>query len=454
MINSIASSLGFGSGINTTQLVSDLAAASRGPKVQRLDGLARSAQTKISALAQARGDLDSFATSLASVSKQQSLRTQPTVSDANIAGVAALAGARLDSVTAELRVIRLAQSQTSVSPYAASASHSVGQGNLTLSVSGQNFTIAITPSNDSLTGFADAINGAGAGVRANVVTDAMGARLVLKGESGAAKAFTITPDPGADPGLAQFATAAMTTAQAAQDSEFKVDGVTYGRATNRVSDVIAGVDLTLKSEAPGTAVIIGTQRPVDTLRETAGDFVSVFNTLKSNLKAAREASGGAQSLRALDQQLARLIGQSVNSHPTLNSLSDIGIQTNRDGTISLNSAVFEAAIAADPSAVEALFAPTRDATHSAVSDPGISGALTSLRDSVLGENGSLVTLQKRFETESSNISRDRDRMELREAAYRARLERQYGTMDARIGALRSTQSYLEQQVKVWTNNGG
>jgi flagellar hook-associated protein 2 len=44
-------------------------------------------------------------------------------------------------------------------------------------------------------------------------------------------------------------------------------------------------------------------------------------------------------------------------------------------------------------------------------------------------------------------------METREAAYRARLERQFGTLDSRLSALKATQSYLEQQVKVWTNDG-
>jgi flagellar hook-associated protein 2 len=43
---------------------------------------------------------------------------------------------------------------------------------------------------------------------------------------------------------------------------------------------------------------------------------------------------------------------------------------------------------------------------------------------------------------------------VREDAYRARLEKQFSGMDARIGALKATQSYLEQQIKLWNQSDG
>ena len=53
MLNNIANSLGFGSGIDTAALVRDLAEASRAPKVQRFEALSRATQAKVSALSQA-----------------------------------------------------------------------------------------------------------------------------------------------------------------------------------------------------------------------------------------------------------------------------------------------------------------------------------------------------------------------------------------------------------------
>src|SRR3546814_12438341 len=63
MVSSIANSLGFGSGLDVKQLVTDLSNASREPKIARVTELTQTNQTRISALAQARADLDGFADS-------------------------------------------------------------------------------------------------------------------------------------------------------------------------------------------------------------------------------------------------------------------------------------------------------------------------------------------------------------------------------------------------------
>ncbi len=447
MISNIANSLGFGSGIDTAQLVSSLAAASRAPKVERLDGLNRTAQAKISAVGQARSDLESFTTSLGELVAGGTLRSQPIVSDTTALSATAMPGVRLGTLTGEIEVTQLARAQTSYSGFALSATDPVGQGNLTISIGGTDFTVSISPDNDSLSGLATAINASGSGVRASVITDGNGARLVLKGETGAAKAFTVT----ADPALAAFTSTSMTTGQTAQDAAFTLDGVGYTRASNTASDVLPGVSITLKKAVPGSPVTISAERPTETIRQTIGDFVSVFNTLKRNLAEARRLTGGDSAMRTLDQQMSALISKPVTSGAAINSLSDIGIATNRDGTVSVNSARLEAALTADPDAVEALFNPLRDSTHDSASDPGLAEALKSIRDTATAQNGVLDSLSSRLQKEVQAIAKDREKMETREDGYRVRLERQFGSMDARIGALRATQSYLTQQIKLWSN---
>jgi flagellar hook-associated protein 2 len=458
MLTSIANSLGFGSGIDTAGLVSDLAAASRAPKVQRFDTLARANQAKISALAQARGDLDSFSNSLADLVAGGTLRSQPTVSDANALAVAIQAGASLGSYSGEITISQLAKSQTVYSGFIASQSDPVGQGSLTLTVNGTTYPVTIDASNDNLAGLANAVNAAGAGVRASIVTDTAGSRLVLKGASGAANAFTLTADAGADPALDRFIYGGtgnnMTLGQVATDATFLMDGVAYTRATNNISDVVPGMTITLKKADPLATVAIGTTRPTDALKQTINDFVSVFNTLKKDIASARQANNGSQSLRAFERQISGLIGQPLTGNTDIKSLSDIGIFTNRDGTISLNAAKLEAAFTANPDAVEALFNPPRDATHDAASDPGIAVALDTIRDAATASNGALEQVSASLQKQTEILGQNRQRMEDREDAYRARLEKQFSGMDARIGALKATQSYLEQQIKLWNQSGG
>ena len=452
MLGSIANSLGFGSGIDTAALVSDLAAASRTPKVQRFDALARANQAKVSTLAQARSDLDSFADSLSDLAVGGTLRSQPVTSDDSAIGVTSNAGTLLGSYAGEIVVNSLAKAQTIYSGYTGSGSDPIGQGGMTLTVDTTSYTITIGASNDSLSGLASAINASGSGVRASVLNDAGSFRLVLKGESGAAKAFALTADSGAHPDLTQFTSAIMTVGQTASDAAFIVDGVTYARATNSVSDVVPGITISLKKADPLVSIAIGSTRPNDTLKQTLSDFVSVFNTLKKDLEAARRSNNGNPALRNFERQLSNFIAQPLTANPNIRSLSDVGISTNRDGTIALDTVKLEAALRDYPDAVEAIFNPPRDATRNEATDPGIALALDRLRDAAVGDNGVLEQVRSSLQRDAEHISKNRARMEQREDAYRARLEKQYAGLDARIGALKATQSYLEQQIKLWNSS--
>jgi flagellar hook-associated protein 2 len=456
MIRSIANSLGFGSGIDTAQIVADLAAASRTPKVEVFDNRLRAVQAKISAVAQARSDLESFATSLKELVATGTIQSQPTVSDSVALGAVASPGARIGNVSHEIEITQLARAQTIYSGGIASATDPIGQGPLTLSVGTQNFTVTIDGTNDSLNGLVAAINATGSGVTASVVNDAGTSRLVLKGKSGAANAFTLELGAGAAPGLAAFTYTpgggSLTLGQAAQDAQLKVDGVAFVRTTNSINDIIQGMTLTLKKPVPGQIINVGSTRPTEVLRQTLGDFVSVFNTLRKDVSAAISTTGGDAALRGLSQRLSDLLAQRLTSDPTINSLSSIGIATNRDGTIRLDSVRFEQVLRDNPDAVEALLSPTRDATHTAVTDPGIADALDTLRLAMTSSGGPLDALKQRLDKEVAVISKNRERMEARELVYQARLERQFGQLDSRISALKATQSYLDQQIKLWTRD--
>ncbi len=452
MLTSIANNLGFGSGIDTAALVADLAAASRTPKVQRFDALTRANQAKVSTLAQARSDLDSFADSLADLAAGGTLRSQPVTSNDGAITVTSAPGTLLGSYAGEIVVNSLAKAQTIYSGYTGSGTDPIGQGGMTLTVGTTSYAITVGASNDSLNGLASAINASGSRIQASVINDAGNFRLVLKGESGAAKAFTLAADAGADPGLSQFTSGQMTVGQTASDAAFTVDGVAYTRATNSFSDVVPGMNISLKKADPLSAISISSTRPNDVLKQTLGDFVSVFNTLKNDTQSARLSNNGNPALRAFERQLSAFIAQPLTGDANIRSLSDVGISTNRDGTIALNSAKLEIALRDFPDAVEAIFNPPRDTTRTEATDPGIAFALDALRDAAVASNGALEQVRSSLQREADNISKNRDRMEQREAAYRTRLEKQYAGMDARIGALKATQSYLEQQIKLWNNS--
>jgi len=290
-----------------------------------------------------------------------------------------------------------------------------GLGSLTLTVGGVAHNLTITASNNSLAGLADAINATGSVVRASVVSDQGQFRLVLKGETGTAKAFSLVADAGADPALAGLV-GGLALSQPASDAIIRVDGVEYNRPTNTITDIVPGVSLTLKKAEIGVAVSLGSVRPADALKQTVSDFVTVFNQLQTSLKEARQAVGGAGNLRALDRQLTALVSKALTGNLGINSLSDIGIKTDRNGMLSLDRGKLDAALASDPDAVEALFNPPRSASATAITDPGLATALDEIRDAAIAPGGLIEALGKSLQSEASELAKNRERMEAREDA--------------------------------------
>lgn len=177
----------------------------------------------------------------------------------------------------------------------------------------------------------------------------------------------------------------------------------------------------------------------------------MFNGLKKDMEAARKANNNNAALRAFERQLNGFAAKPLTSHASISRLSDIGISTTRYGTLTLDMARLEEVLRENPDAVEAMFNPPRNAGQSDSTDAGIAIALDRLRDAAVAANGPLELVKTALKREADMIDQNRSKMEARELAYRSRLEKQFAGMDARIGALKATQSYLEQQITLWNN---
>jgi flagellar hook-associated protein 2 len=317
-----------------------------------------------------------------------------------------------------------------------------GQGPFTLSVAGQDFSISLTAGNATLTGFADAINASGSGVSASVRAENGGFRLILKGQAGLANSFTLTGASNLN----------LTEAQAAQNAIVKVDGVSYQRASNSMSDVIPGVTLDLKKADPGALISLGATRPTGAITSTMTDFVAAMNDLKKTLASAR-SSTNARAVFELERRLSRLIGQPLTSSTNgPRSMADLGVTTNRDGSLTLDSKKLEAALKSWPDAVEAIFNPVRDSARNETTDPGISGAMSAIKTATLASNGGLDALKARLQKEADALALLRTRTEEREAANKDRLSRNFAGMDSRVTSLKATQAYLDQQIAQWNRS--
>lgn len=246
MTTSIGYALGAGSGIDVKALVAELAGAAKAPKEALIARREETNAAKISTLAEVSGAIDSFAAALSSLIAGGSLFSQPSVSNPAVFTASAVAGVRLGELSASIEVSQLALAQSLASVPVASAADPVGQGTLTIVSAAGSFDIVIDSTNDSLDGLAKAINDSDADVTASVITDAAGARLVVKGRTGEANAFTLSVAAGTTSGLERFASDQMTVAQQAADAILRIDGVEVRRASNSFSDLVPGVQFDLK----------------------------------------------------------------------------------------------------------------------------------------------------------------------------------------------------------------
>jgi flagellar hook-associated protein 2 len=103
------------------------------------------------------------------------------------------------------------------------------------------------------------------------------------------------------------------------------------------------------------------------------DVVTKFNALVSAYKTA-SATGGAlandsPSRAFLTQVRAALAGKpgGLGSGATFTTAADLGLKTNRDGTLSLDTTAFQNALDKDPDAAKNIFANSGASTNAAVS---------------------------------------------------------------------------------------
>ena len=461
-VSGITTALGVGSGIDTKALVSSLVSAARDPKQQVLASRQSLNSARVSALASASSSLDTFAAALNSLLAGTGYSGVPASNDPSIASVSLLPGGVPKGLPAQLEVKQLASARTLASTpvVGATAATAVGVGEMTLTVGGQSATISITSANNSYSGLAAAINASGLGVTATVVTDTQGTRLVMKGATGAASDFSLTSVSGTD--LAAFAwsgtdSATMASKSDPKDAIISLDGVEQRYATNTVDTAIANMRIDLNKASPGTLVTLASTEPTTSMRDLMVEFVSAYNTMLKGLntatsKGADSSSAGVlngeSAIRDMKRQLSQMTSTALSASGTYRTLSDIGVSTNRDGTLALDTKMLDKAIAADPAVITQMLNP---AVASATT-PGLAGMLDSVRDKIQQKDGPLASAQAKYKGLAETLTKQLEKLDTQMTNYETQLTNVYSKMETRLTALKATESYLKQQIEIWNNS--
>ncbi len=471
----LLSSLNSGSGVDTSSLVTSLVNAQFADKVAALKAKSDALTAKISDAATLKGQISDFAGALESLVKGGTLVSQPASSNTGVLNVTPLVGAKLNGLSGSITVSQLASAQTAVSTTAlASRNAAVGTGQITLTLgtatynadgsmasftagSGTPATITIDSSNNSLTELAASINKAAIGVTASVVTDVDGsAYLSLKGATGAAQAFTPTATTDDDGTLSAFNVgpgAGMKIAGPVQNAKLTLDGVAVERTGNSITDLVQGLQIDLAGTST-TPVTLSSTTPTTALNNAANDFVDTYNQVFAALQAQVDpitgdlrADPAAQSLYSMMRGLTTrsLISNPAPGAPS--TLADLGITTNRDGSLSVDATKLTNAITSNPAGVEAIFA------YATIGSDGLNAAMQSIKSSAISTVYGLGASAVTYTNAQSDIATQQDDLTAKQQQMSDRLTQQFAAMNAKVAAYKSTQAYMTQQIAMWTKSG-
>jgi len=353
---STSGSGGLGAGIDISALVQ----ASLAPQTAELTVL-QGDQTTITnqqtALNSFNNDIQTLQNAVFALSDPAGQLTDVVAASSNSAVLTASATAGTPSGSHTTTVTSLASTSSAYSNAVATSSTPIATGTLSIQV-GTNTAVPITinGTNNTLDGLAQTINNtANIGVTASVITDANGARLALvSNTSGAPGNLTVTPSAG----VVGFNTG-VTGANAA----LNVDGIPISSTTNTVSSAIPGVTLSLTGITGDVPVSVTTGPDVTQQESAVNSFVSAYNTVIGdiNTQSTIGTNGqpgplGTDSTLALGQgELLAAVAFSQTGNGNINSISDLGISFNNDGTLTVNSGSLATALQANPAAVQAFF---------------------------------------------------------------------------------------------------
>jgi flagellar hook-associated protein 2 len=474
------SSIGIGSGLDIESVISQLVAVERAP-VTQLQKEASTLQTRLSTYGKLQSGMAALRDAASALTRASTWgSTSGSSSDAS--AVAVSTGASTLPGSYAIEVQRLAAAQSNASGVYASADALVGEGTLRIELgtwgAGQaSFTpksgstaidITVGPPAESLAQLRDKINASNSGVVASVLTDASGARLVLRSAAtGAENGFRIGVSDNDGNNLDGIGLSAlafdpsagiltMAQALAAANASASLNGLPISSASNTLSEVLDGITLSL-GKVTSAPVLVEAKPDTASIRKALDSFVTAYNDLNKLLAeqtkydAASKTAGvlqGDSAAVSMRAQMRSLLGGSSAASAMFGRVADVGFDVQTDGSIKINETKLANGLA-NLGEMRKLFA-TNDLLTPA--NNGFAVQLRAMADQVLGIEGSISS---RTEGLRKRIDMNQDRQDMlndRIAMVEKRLRAQYTALDRQMASLTGLSNYVSQQISAFNNS--
>ena len=470
-------SAGIGSGLDIESLISKLVAVERTPINQlktHTDGL----KTQLSSYGKIQSALAGMRDAAAKLTKPDTWAAS-VGSSSDATAVTVSSGASAPAGNVSVTVNRLASAQSISSKAFPTAATPVGVGWVTIDLGkwseptppelpsfdkkagSTEVVIEIQPGNDSLAKIRDEINKKDAGVRASIVTDNNGARLVMQSSAtGATNGFRVKVANGDgqpegeglhalsyDPGSSL---APMTRNQSAGNADVLLNGLQVGSESNTLKDSIDGMTINLlKASTTEINLTVGADK--ESIKKAINDFATAYNALATlmteqtkydaaNKKGA--ALQGDSSVVGIQFEMRGLAGGNSSVGGNFSRFAQIGLDPSAGGVFKTDTSKLDAALG-DLASLKKLF---MGADSNNPTNVGLAKQLQSFADQALGFNGRITNRQSGLQKAIENDGKSAERLETKVSLTEARLRARYTALDVQMSKLNGLSTYVTQQM--------
>ena len=257
------------------------------------------------------------------------------------------------------------------------AGSSVGSGTVTVGHSASEFgknssktssIVTINNGSSSISNVATSLNAIN-GVTANIVNKGDGTySLVIRSDTGRNSALRLTVNENLiDRGLSVLDTTsdnANHQSTAATDATLTVDGVTLNRSSNSITDIFDGYKIDINSTTTSAFRASSILDPDEAIKSMRS-FIESFNTTRSIFEELTKVSDDPElqgplsddsTIKSIKNQLNKIVnGKIVGFGDEEYYASRLGLQTNQDGSITLDENKFKTNFDANSVAFDAIF---------------------------------------------------------------------------------------------------
>lgn len=462
---------GLATGLPTDDIISQLMEIERRP-LDRLETKKETEATRLKAFKQLDTRLDALRDAVGAMNITSEVRSSSINLSSEDTFTASSNGASSGSY--DVAVVQLAQVQKTVSSGFSSQTDALGSGTFTIG----DQVITLDDSNNSLSGLSEAINALSetTGVHASIINDGKDSNsyhLVLTGQD-ATTSFTASSSLLDGDG----ASLTLTNTRSAQQAIIQVDGIEVVSDSNTISGAVTGVTLHLNDVSEVTSVdeegdpvyattLMTVAPDTATLKEKISTFVTSYNEIMDWISAGYDEFGAARpteeeiedgaedilsdvvrgdsTVNSVKRQLQNMLSSTVSTSGSFRVLSQLGVSTQKDGSINLNENTLDDALESNFDDVVSLLAGEG-------SEPGVMKNFNTVLLQLTGaSSGMYAEKEDRYESAVSRLDeqilRTEPLIEKKEATMRAR----FSAMELLISDMNSQSSFLTQQMDMLTN---